>query len=110
MGAEMGMFTWVLPSLDFVTSEYTDGDREVLMKETYGHGISLFQMLNDLLANMMSQRGIPFIAALTSDLHVLPDFHGNRSPIADPNAKGIICDLNLDTSEKQLALQYFATV
>lgn len=40
--------------------------------------ISLFQMLNDLLANIMSERGIPFIAALTSDLHVLPDFHGNR--------------------------------
>ncbi|KAD4179913.1 hypothetical protein E3N88_28504 [Mikania micrantha] len=72
--------------------------------------ISLFQMLNNLLLQMMHDIGTPFIAALTADLHVLPDFHGNRSPIADPNAKGMICGLNLDTNERQLALQYFATV
>lgn len=35
-------------------------------------------MLNDLLAQLMRDTGAPFIAALTSDLHVLPDFHGNR--------------------------------
>lgn len=33
-----------------------------------------------------------------------------RSPIADPNAKGIISGLTLETSEKQLALLYLATV
>ena len=33
-----------------------------------------------------------------------------RSPIADPKAKGIICGLTLDASEKQLALQYLATL
>ncbi|KAK9931826.1 hypothetical protein M0R45_019086 [Rubus argutus] len=38
-------------------------------------------------------------------MHVLPDFHGNRSPIADPKAKRIICGITLETSEKQLALQ-----
>ena len=29
-------------------------------------------------------------AALGDRIHVLPDFHGNRSPIADPNARGVI--------------------
>lgn len=33
-----------------------------------------------------------------------------RSPIADPKAKGIICGLTLDTSDKQLALLYLATI
>lgn len=33
-----------------------------------------------------------------------------RSPNADPNAKGMVSGLNLDTSERQLALQYLATV
>nr|GEU72566.1 FGGY carbohydrate kinase domain-containing protein [Tanacetum cinerariifolium] len=94
--------------LDYIVDNH--GASAHLANRAASKNISLFQMLNDLLANMMSGRGIPFIAALTSDLHVLPDFHGNRSPIADPNAKGIICGLNLDTSEKQLALQYFATV
>lgn len=34
----------------------------------------------------------------------------HRSPLADPNAKGVICGLSLDSSEKQLALLYLATV
>lgn len=27
---------------------------------------------------------------LTSALHVWPDFHGNRSPLADPSLKGMV--------------------
>lgn len=27
---------------------------------------------------------------LTVDLHVWPDFHGNRSPLADPTLKGMV--------------------
>lgn len=27
---------------------------------------------------------------LGSDLHVWPDFHGNRSPLADPTLKGMV--------------------
>ncbi|TVU32823.1 hypothetical protein EJB05_24581 [Eragrostis curvula] len=33
-----------------------------------------------------------------------------RSPMADPKAKGVICGLTLDTSEKHLALLYLATI
>ncbi|PIA41338.1 hypothetical protein AQUCO_02200032v1 [Aquilegia coerulea] len=63
-----------------------------------------------MLESMMQDLNTPFLAALTEDLHVLPDFLGNRSPIADPKAKGMIPGLTLDTSEKQLALQYLAAV
>ncbi|PSS08199.1 FGGY carbohydrate kinase domain-containing protein [Actinidia chinensis var. chinensis] len=81
-----------------------------LANRAASQGISLFQLLNKILESMMHDLGSPFLAALTSDIHVLPDFHGNRSPIADPKAKGIVCGLTLDTSDKQLALLYLATV
>ncbi|XP_010259788.1 PREDICTED: FGGY carbohydrate kinase domain-containing protein-like isoform X3 [Nelumbo nucifera] len=71
---------------------------------------SLFELLNRILESMMHDMEVPFLAALTKDIHVLPDFHGKRSPIADPKAKGMISGLTLDTSEKQLALLYLATV
>lgn len=81
-----------------------------LANRAASQGISVFQLLNKILESMMHDKGSPFLAALTDDIHVLPDFHGNRSPIADPKAKGIVCGLTLDTSEKQLALLYLATV
>ncbi|XP_019463457.1 PREDICTED: FGGY carbohydrate kinase domain-containing protein [Lupinus angustifolius] len=72
--------------------------------------ISVFELLNKLLETMMIEQKQSFVAALTEDLHVLPDHHGNRSPIADPKSKGVIYGLTLDTSVKQLALLYLATV
>lgn len=72
--------------------------------------ISIFELLGEILESVKQELGSPFLAALTNDVHVLPDFHGNRSPIADPKSKGMICGLTLDTSEKQLALLYLATV
>ncbi len=35
-------------------------------------------------------------ARLASDIHVLPEFLGNRSPYADPQTRAIIAGLNLD--------------
>ena len=47
--------------------------------------------------------------AMAGDLHVLPDFHGNRSPLADPMATGVIHGLTLDASFDSLARLYYAT-
>ncbi|XP_024959289.1 FGGY carbohydrate kinase domain-containing protein isoform X1 [Cynara cardunculus var. scolymus] len=94
--------------LDYIVDNHVASSH--LADRAASQNISLFQMLNKLLEQMMHDMDTPFIAALTADLHILPDFHGNRSPIADPKAKGMICGLNLDSNERQLALQYFATV
>lgn len=42
-------------------------------------------------------------------LHVLPDFHGNRSPFADPYARGVISGLTLDISFDSLCALYWRT-
>ncbi len=47
--------------------------------------------------------------ALASRLHVLPDFHGNRSPLADPRALGVISGLDLDSSFDSLCRLYWRT-
>ncbi|KAI4335442.1 hypothetical protein L6164_014086 [Bauhinia variegata] len=81
-----------------------------LANQAAAQRISVFELMNKILETMMLEQNLPFVAALTQDIHVLPDFHGNRSPIADPKAKGVIYGLTLDTSEKQLALLYLAAV
>ncbi len=45
--------------------------------------------------------------SFASDIHVLPDFHGNRSPFADPHARGIITGLTLDRSFDNLCRVYW---
>jgi len=47
--------------------------------------------------------------AFAERLHVLPDFHGNRSPLADPHAVGVITGLTLDSSVDSLARLYYRT-
>ena len=50
------------------------------------------------------------IHLLTKHLHILPDFHGNRSPIADPELRGSVIGLSLDQSASSLACLYLATL
>jgi L-ribulokinase len=42
-------------------------------------------------------------------IHVLPDFHGNRSPLADPHAVGVVSGLTLDSSFDGLCRLYWRT-
>ncbi|KAG6586196.1 FGGY carbohydrate kinase domain-containing protein, partial [Cucurbita argyrosperma subsp. sororia] len=81
-----------------------------LANRAASQNISVFDILNKLLEDLMVDLKSPFLAALTEDTHVLPDFHGNRSPISDPKSKGVIYGLTLDTSEQELAILYLATV
>jgi len=65
-------------------------------------------MHDRITARIMTLRateGTDFAAGL----HVLPDFHGNRSPLADPHAVGVISGLNLDASFDNLCRLYWRT-
>lgn len=46
--------------------------------------------MNNVLTELAKKENLKSIAFLTRDLHVWPDFHGNRSPIADPTLKGTV--------------------
>ncbi|XP_042482083.1 FGGY carbohydrate kinase domain-containing protein-like [Macadamia integrifolia] len=94
--------------LDYVVENHVASPH--LANRAASQGISIYELLNRILESMMNELKAPFLAALTKDIHVLPDFHGNRSPIADPKSKGMVCGLTLDKSEKQLTLLYLATV
>lgn len=46
---------------------------------------------------------------LAGRLHILPDFHGNRSPLADPHALGVVSGLSIDASFDGLCKLYWRT-
>jgi len=69
---------------------------------------SVYQLLNEHLEKMSTGRAFP--AELTRDLHLLPYFHGNRSPRADPTLKGMISGLRLSSTMDDLALLYLAAI
>lgn len=71
---------------------------------------SIHQEIDHILHSMAELRKCSSISRLTTNIHIWPDFHGNRSPLADPNLKGMISGLELDTSEENLALLYLATI
>lgn len=66
--------------------------------------------LRNLLEKMAHTQGLSDVSLLTKDFHVWPDFHGNRSPLADPTMKGMIVGLSINNSDENLALLYLATL
>jgi FGGY-family pentulose kinase len=71
-------------------------------------GITIYQRLNGQLEDMA--RGLPFPALLTEGVHVMPDFHGNRSPRADSTLRGMVSGLRLSATAEDLAVLYLATL
>ena len=71
-------------------------------------GKTIYEVLNDLLRKMAGEP--EKIAFLTRDIHMLPYFHGNRSPRANPNLTGFLTGLKLSRTPEDMALHYLATV
>ena len=66
---------------------------------------NVYAVLNDWLAHLEKCEEWP-----TRDLHVLPDHHGNRSPRANPFARGAVIGLTLEEGKDALARLYLATL
>ena len=80
-----------------------------LKSEVDASGVPHVVLLNRRLAEIAKERGTP-VAVLAADLHVTPDFAGNRSPLADPRMRGGVIGLGLSATLDDLALLYLATV
>ncbi|MEO7888399.1 MAG: FGGY-family carbohydrate kinase, partial [Vicinamibacterales bacterium] len=78
--------------------------------EATRQGQTIYESLNARLGRLARADGAKFPAAVTHDLHVLPDFHGNRSPRADPSLKGAVSGLTLATTADDLARKYLAAI
>ena len=68
------------------------------------------QHLENVLEEVRRGRNLGNVSMLTRDLHIWPDFHGNRSPVADPTLKGSVVGLTIDSGTENLALMYLAAV
>lgn len=78
---------------------------------THGNGLEptpgTHALVLDRIEQLIDAEGDRFGAAI----HVLPDFHGNRAPLADARATGVIHGLTLDgSSDGMCAIYYRAMV
>lgn len=64
---------------------------------------ALHQQILTRIKELMASNG-PDIG---SRIHLLPDFHGNRSPLGDPSSHGVIHGLKLDSSFDGNAMLYY---
>jgi len=59
-----------------------------------GEGLEIIEYLEQRILSRVGGAGAA--AALARDIHVLPEFLGNRSPYADPDSRAVIAGLDLD--------------
>ncbi len=70
--------------------------------------LTVYEFLNNVLDDLKrSERKGPELAR---EINILPYFLGNRSPHADPTARGIISGVTLDVSVEAVAKLYYATI
>ncbi|QLQ82436.1 hypothetical protein HG537_0H01980 [Torulaspora globosa] len=68
--------------------------------------ISKFDYLNSRLETLVQQRGERSVVSLAKYLYFYGDYHGNRSPIADPSMRAAIIGQSMDNSIDDLAIMY----
>lgn len=69
-----------------------------------------YEQLNARLPELAQRKGVRSVHELTVELHVWPDYHGNRSPLADATLAGMLSGLTMSTDVDALAVLYLATV
>jgi FGGY-family pentulose kinase len=81
-----------------------------LLEEAKAQNKTIYEILNARLDALAEAEGHRHPAQITKDLHIQPDFHGNRSPRADPTLRGSIVGLSLSATADDLARQYLAAI
>lgn len=69
-------------------------------------GLSLPEWLADQAAR--ASASLSDAARLAGQLHVVPDFLGNRAPLANPHARGVIAGLGMERDVRSLVSLYVA--
>uniref|UniRef100_A0A336KXV5 CSON000325 protein n=1 Tax=Culicoides sonorensis TaxID=179676 RepID=A0A336KXV5_CULSO len=80
------------------------------LKNNFLTRVEIVKHLNELIIQMQVEQGFDTYHELTKDIHVYPDYHGNRSPLANPDLRGMICGLTLESDERNLAKIYLAAI
>jgi len=81
---------------------------EIISQKANEQGQTVYEYLNSIIQRLKEQeRKGPEIV---KEINILPYFLGNRSPNADPTARGIINGLTLDESVETVAKLYYATI
>lgn len=81
---------------------------QLLHTRAEASNLSRFDYLNLTLENLVISTKSRSVVSLAKHWFFYGDFHGNRSPIADPNMRASIIGASMDTSVEDLAIQYFA--
>jgi D-ribulokinase len=70
------------------------------------------QSLPVMLAGLATQvsAGLSDTVELAKGLHVVPEFLGNRAPLADPHARAVIAGLGMDSDLNSLVALYIAGI
>lgn len=94
--------------LDFVINTHPSHAEAV--KQAKADGVDIYTFLNRQVDDLAAKLKLKHRCELTKRYHVLPYFHGNRSPHADPTARGAIHGLQLHATMEDYALQYYAVM
>ena len=89
---------------------FSSNHAKKLQQEAEKRGSTVYELLNDRLSSLANDKGLEDVGFLTKELHVLPYFHGNRSPRANPYLRGGIVGLTLSSTIDDLAILYLATI
>jgi len=79
---------------------------EEIVKTAKKNKTDIFTFLNRKIEEMKKRDGL----GIVRNLHVLPYYHGNRSPRADPYTKGMVSGLTLSQTPDDVASLYYATI
>jgi D-ribulokinase len=91
-------------ALDHLVTLHPAAPEAASRAKTAGQGLTAW-----LSAQAQALNGsLSAVARHADDIHVVPDFLGNRSPFADPHARAVISGLTLDSSLESLLALYLA--